>query len=303
MDLSIIIVNWNTRDLLAQCLQSITDYALTDESFAIETVVVDNASADDSIVIVQQRFPWVKLIENQENVGFARANNQAIRQSQGRFILLLNSDAQLVPGAVTTMIRFLDSNPKAGIASVPIASPDGNPQFCYGDFPNLYRDFRALFGLHRWDLSCWKTLDKPRQVDWVSGACLMARRKTLDHIGLLDESFFMFGEEVDLCYRAVKAGWQVFLIPSTPVLHVRAGSSGKTAERILRLYRGRLRYAEKHFGAIRSRLIWLMIMISTMGKLIYYEAADYLTSEFCSQRTLWHQVMDKIKTERLYENN
>jgi GT2 family glycosyltransferase len=282
---------------LAECLQSVTDYALNDESFTIETVVVDNASTDDSVTVVQQRFPWVKLIKNQENVGFASANNQAIRQSQGRYILLLNSDAQLVPGAVTNMIRFLESNPKAGIASVPIASPDGTPRFCFGNFPNLYRELRTLFGLHKWNLSCFDSMTLPRRVDWVSGACLMIRRNTLDAIGLLDESFFMFGEEVDLCYRAAQAGWENCLVPSSPVLHIGAGSTGgKTSPRILRLYRGKLQYAEKHLGRFQANLLSFMIRTSIYTKLITYTILSGIWSDYHSKRQLWWQILRSYQT-------
>jgi hypothetical protein len=291
MDLSIIIVNWNTKDLLAKCLDSIYQ---TVEGLAFEVLVVDNASTDGSAAMVRRRFPQVRLIENDENVGFARANNQAIRRARGRYVLLLNSDTEVVPGSIANMVTELETQPDVGITSVCLASPDGSPQFCYGSFPSLFAEFRSLFGLHRWDLSCWGKINAPREVDWVSGACLMARKAMLDEIGLLDEEFFMFGEEVDLCYRAKDAGWRICLVPSDPVVHVRAGSTGKTSKRLLRLYHGKLRYSRKHLGQVQTKLLLLMIQLSALGKLAFYGAFSLANPEYVPHRHLWTEVLAVI---------
>jgi GT2 family glycosyltransferase len=288
LDVSIVIVNWNTRDLLAQCLTSIERHP---PSGAYEVWIVDNASADGSQIMVREQFPWVHLIENRENVGFARANNQAIRHSQGRYVLLLNSDAQLARGVLSSMVAFLDADPAAGITGVCVASPDGDPQFCHGSFPSLYTEFRSLFGLHRWDLSCWDRLDAPLEVDWVSGACLMARKAMMDQIGLLDEGFFFFGEEVDLCYRAVHAGWKVFLVPSLPIIHVGAGSMGKSSERLLRLYRGKLYFAAKHMHRVHTKLLLAMIRVSTLGKFVLYSTLSFVEPDLAQRRCLWREVL------------
>lgn len=313
-DLSIIVVNWNTRGLLAECLESgvrcqvsgfseqrrenlTTDPSLLSPDpglLTTEIFVVDNASTDGSPEMVAKRFPWVRLIRNRENVGFARANNQAIALAQGRYVLLLNSDAQLTPGALEAMIGCLDADPQAGIAGVCQVYPDGRRQFCYGRFPTLWREARTLFGLHRWDLTPFDTLRAPRQVDWVSGACLMARRAMLDQIGLLDESFFMFGEEVDLCLRATQAGWKVLLVPAAPIIHAQAGSTGKTPERILRLYRGKLRYANKHLGATATKGLRLLMLVSAFGKRIGFGVASLVKPYLVPQWRLWAQVSGEI---------
>jgi hypothetical protein len=285
--LSIIIVNWNTRELLVQCLQSIDE---TVQDIEVEVFVVDNDSTDDSVEMVRKQFSQVHLIENDENIGFARANNQAIRRASGRYILLLNSDAQLVRGTASKMVNFLETHPEAGIAGVCLAFQDGSPQFCYGSFPNLYTEFRSLFGMHRWDLSLWDKLDEPHEVDWISGACLMARREMLNEIGLLDEDFFMFGEEVDLCYRATKAGWAVVLVPSNPVFHIRAGSTGKSSARILRLYRGKIHYFYKHYNIIALLVLMGMIFLSSTGKLLFYSMASMLIPSLKAQCRLWWNV-------------
>jgi GT2 family glycosyltransferase len=283
-DLSIIIVNWNTRELLAQCIQSIQDHV---GEIKTQILVVDNASMDGSPDMVRREFPQVELINNSQNVGFASANNQAIRRSRGQFILLLNSDAQLVAGAAKNMLRYMNEDPKIGITGVCLKSADGSPQFCYGSFPNLWRDFRSLFGMHRWDLSSWGAVTGPQDVDWVSGACLMARRAMLDEIGLLDENFFMFGEEVDLCYRAKQAGWRVCLVPSDPVLHFRAGSTGKTPERITRLYNGKIRYCQKHLGQLQMSLLKIMIRLSTLGKLALFGGLSTINCRYQQRKQLW----------------
>lgn len=288
IDLSLIVVNWNTRDLLAQCLQSIETHIQNGDGLKVETLVVDNASTDGSPDLVIERFPWVRLIENTENMGFARANNQAIRQSHGRYVLLLNSDAQLVPKAVQNMIRYSDADDTIGIVGVCLKSADGSPQFCYGSFPNLWRDFKSLFGMHRWDLSPCGKLEVPRDVDWISGACLMARKAMLDEIGLLDENFFMFGEEVDLCYRAHQDGWRVCLVPSDPVLHLRAGSTGKTPQRLLRLYNGKILYCQKHLGKLHTILLRTMIWFSTLGKLVLYSILTTVAGHnYQGHKQLW----------------
>ena len=177
--------------------------------------------------------------------------------------------------------------PRPAIAGVCQVYPDGRRQFCHGRFPTLWREARTLFGLHRWDLSPFDNLRQPRVVDWVSGACFMARRTMLDQIGVLDESFFMFGEEVDLCYRATKAGWKVCLVPSPPLIHVRAGSTGKTPERILRLYRGKLRYFQKHQGIVRSWLLLTLFRLTTVAKLIIYSILSTFRPAAAAQRRLW----------------
>lgn len=306
IDLSIIIVNWNTRELLADCLTSVADskskvagLPIQPSTFnlqpvTVETFVVDNASADGSAAMVRERYPWVHLILNTENIGFARANNQAIAASHGRYVLLLNSDAQLAPDAVAAMLCHLETDPRAGIAGVCQVYPDGRQQFCYGRFPTLWREARTLFGLHRWDLTPFDDLHQPRPVDWVSGACLMARRAMLNQIGLLDESFFMFGEEVDLCLRAVRAGWKVILVPSTPIVHAHAGSTGKTPERILRLYRGKLHYARKHWPFLNVTLLLTMIRISALAKLSVFGLLALGNPNLIDKRRLWHKVVTQV---------
>ncbi|MCU0507595.1 MAG: glycosyltransferase family 2 protein [Anaerolineae bacterium] len=296
-DLSIIIVNWNTAHLLSNCLSAIEQTVIAAGQISSETLVVDNGSTDGSPAMLRERHPWAHLIANRENVGFARANNQAIAVSRGRYALLLNSDAQLVPGAVEAMVACLDADPTAGISGVCQVFADGRPQFCYGRFPTFWREVRTLTGLHRWDLSPFDTLEQPRVVDWVSGACLMARRSMLDEIGLMDERFFMFGEEVDLCYRATRAGWKVLLTPSAPIIHIRAGSSGRTPERMMRLYRGKMQYARKHWSPASASLLLAAIRFSTFAKGCASELASALRGDPANDNRLWRKVANGVREE------
>ncbi len=262
VDLSIIIVNWNTRDLLAKCLESIA--AHPPES-AFEVLVVDNASDDGSAQMVRERFAWVHLIENQENVGFARANNQAIRQCQGQYILLLNSDTEVLPGALEELVAFMESHPRAGAAGARLLNSDGSLQpSCHPMLTpgrELWRLLflervraRATYPMHRWDDT------SPRQVEVIKGACLLLRREALNQIGLLDESYFMYTEEVDLCYRLARAGWELWWVPTAAVIHHGEASSSQIAQAMyIQLYRSKIQFYRKFGGDRRaSRFKWFL---------------------------------------------
>lgn len=264
IDLSILIVNWNTRALLTRCLQAVDKTIRADVRLSIETVVVDNGSTDGSVEYIQAEFPWVRLISNIHNLGFARANNQAIQASRGEFVLLLNSDAFLVGDAGQQMLLAMQAQPKAGIAGAALVFPDGNAQFSHGPLPSLRSEVLSLLGLDK------RLPPADFAAPWVktgavSGACLLARRAMLNEIGLLDEQFFMFSEEVDLCLRAHQAGWDIIHLPRVQVVHVGGGSTETSARRLGMLYRAKLQYFAKHLGP-GSRLalhlaMWLSIWI------------------------------------------
>lgn len=234
MDLSICIVNWNTRELLRQCLLSIYN-SVHDMDF--EVLVVDNASTDGSSEMVRREFPAARLFANDGNTGFAAGCNLAIKNSKGRNILLLNSDTVAIPGAMSTMAEFLDSHPEAGVVGCRLLNPDGTVQLSCRKFPSLswdyirttllskaYHHFKPLRSV----LNSLVHADSPagrRSVDWVSGACLMTRREVFDSVGLLDERFFMFCEEIDWCYRAKRSGWRIQYLPDAHVIHYGGGSS------------------------------------------------------------------------------
>lgn len=258
-DVSIIIVNWNTRDLLAGCLDSIER---TTDGLDLEIIVVDNASTDGSRAMVRQQFPHVHLIANQENVGFAKANNQAMGASKGRYALLFNSDALATPGSIQALVRLADAKPQAGIVGAQLLNPDGSFQASHTPFPTLWQEFLILTGLGRllrgrWYPSRGPEEDKgPQVVDYVGGACLLVRRQAVEEVGGLDEGYFMYAEEVDWCYRMKQAGWQVWYQPAAKVIHLGGGSSqNQRPQREADLYRSRVRFFRKHYG---DRAAWLL---------------------------------------------
>ncbi|MFQ5596281.1 MAG: glycosyltransferase family 2 protein [Anaerolineae bacterium] len=272
-DLSLIIVNWNTRDLLAQCLESIWQNVSTFERSNVETFVVDNASTDGSAQMVRERFPWVRLIENAENVGFARANNQAIRASSGRYVLLLNPDTEVRPSALERLVRFMEATPQAGGGGPRLLNPDGSLQPSCHPAPTLTRELWRLFHLDAlrpyalYPMAGWDP-ETPRPVEVIQGACLLLRRAALEQIGLLDEGYFIYSEEVDLCYRLRRAGWRLYWLPAARVVHYGGQSTQQVAaEMFLRLYRGKLLYFRKNHGRLAAQLYKLILLAAALARL------------------------------------
>lgn len=265
MDLSVIIVNWNTRDFLTQCLQSLENSVITQCDLHTEIFVVDNASTDGSPEMVRERFSQVHLIENERNLGFAFANNQAIRQSQGRYIALLNSDTEVYPGAFETMVEFMDKHSKAGGCGPLLLNTDGSLQPSCHPMLTPGREFWRLMLLdHIWrratyNQGCWDRLI-PHQVEVIKGACMLLRRKALDQVGLLDEQYFMYTEEMDLCYRLLLTDWQLWWVPQAEVTHYGEASSKQIAEEMyIQLYRSKAQFHRKFGGdRVESRFRCLL---------------------------------------------
>ncbi len=273
-DLSVVIVSWNTRELLAQCLASIvaSDSPRAD-GLSLEVVVVDNASADGSAQMVRQRFPAVRLLANTENVGFARANNQAIPCCSGRHVLLLNPDTVVAPGALTALVTFLDEHPRAGAAGARLINADASLCPSCQPAPSLPREFWRLFHLDdlwplsRYHMERWDTTT-PREVEVAGGACLMLRRETLDQVGLLDEDYFIYSEEVDLCYRLRRAGWQLWWVPQAIVTHYGGQSTRQVARAMfLRLYQGKVLYFRKNHGRGAAHLYKGLLLAAALTRL------------------------------------
>jgi len=258
IDLSIVIVNWNTRDLLAQCLQSVEENVRACQRMNVETFVVDNASTDDSVQMVRDRFPWVCLVENVENVGFARANNQALRRATGRHSLLLNSDAKVLPDAFDTLLRFMDEHPDAGGCGPRLLNADGTLQSSCYPMRTPGREFwRLMFLETLWRRASYPQekwgMQQPRRVEVIKGACLLLRRQALEQVGLLDERYFLYTEEMDLCYRLLQAGWQLWWVPQAAVKHYEGASSKQMAEAMyIQLYRSKVQFHRKFGGERRA---------------------------------------------------
>jgi hypothetical protein len=258
MDITIVIVNWNTEDLLAQCLYSLEENVLAAEDLNTETIIVDNSSTDGSSTMVRKRFPWVYLIENSENVGFARANNQVLRDACGRYVVLLNSDTLVHPDAFETMVEFMDTFPRAGGGGPRLLNEDGTLQPSCHPMLTPGREFwRLMFLDEIWHRATYKQADwdigKSRRVEVIKGACLMLRREALDEVGLLDERYFMYTEEMDLCYRLLQAGWELWWVPQAVVTHYGEASSRLVAEEMyIQLYRSKVQFHRKFGGNQRA---------------------------------------------------
>jgi GT2 family glycosyltransferase len=283
LDLTIIIVNWNTRELLRGCLESVFG---TVRGLPFEVWVIDNGSTDDSGAMVRAEFPQVRLIENNENLGFAKANNQALKDCSGRYALLLNSDAFLMEGAVEGLMAALVREARAGVAGARLEYPDGRGQRSHGNLPSPIGEMLSLVGLdkRRDQKMSGEGGERVQPVDTVDGACMMVSKELLDEIGLFDERFFMFSEEIDLCKRAQEAGWRVIYVPGARAVHVGGGSSGFTAGRVLRLYRAKLQYIEKHHGQWQANALSATMWLTSTLKSIIYLAWDGKRAAF------WREV-------------
>lgn len=279
--LSIVIVSWNTRDLLHRCLLTLAQSTSSGKGSPTEVLVVDNASSDGSTAMIQEQFPWVKLAANRENVGFARANNQAIRQCKGQYILLLNSDTEVLPGALERLVGFMDAHHLAGAVGARLLNADGSLQPSCHPMLTPWREFWRLtfldYFIHKatYGANTWK-VQTPQRVEVIKGACLLLRRQALDEVGLLDESYFMYTEEVDLCYRLARAGWQLWWVPAATVVHHGEASTRQVAQDMyLQLYRSKIQFYRKFGGKARAdhfkRLLylayWPRLAFATLGAL------------------------------------
>jgi N-acetylglucosaminyl-diphospho-decaprenol L-rhamnosyltransferase len=263
MKLSVIIVSYNTCQLLRQCLMSLVDNACSHE---VEIFVVDNDSRDDSVAMVRTDFPQVKLISNTRNMGFAAANNQAYKEFSGKYIVLLNPDAVVQPGALDNAVEFMETHPDIGICGGRLLNANGQLEPSARRFPNSFFKFLIISGLSDkfsssklFSRADYKYFDHHSaiEVDWVPGTFSLIRRAMLEEIGFFDERFYLYYEETDLCLRARRAGWKVYFFPGAEVVHV-GGACSKTrkdlqldlggAQLLKFRMRSELLYFRKNFG-------------------------------------------------------
>jgi len=268
MDLSCILVNWNTKDLILGALRSVVE---TVHGFVYEIIVVDNGSRDGSPAAVAEAFPQVRLIRNDTNHGFARAVNQALAQARGRYIMLLNSDARLMEGAVQALMAFMEENPDVGIAGGQLINADGSRQNSIAPFPSLATELlnkrllRTLFP-HRYP-GKERNYPRPINVDSLVGACIIVRRQAIAEVGNLDEGYFFFMEETDWCFRMKKQGWRISFVPGAHILHLQGSSvaRAKTEARI-EYYRSRYRFFAQWRGRTETILLQGGLILRLVGE-------------------------------------
>jgi len=264
-DVSIIIVNWNTKEFLLSCMKLVFEKG---QGISREIIVVDNGSRDGSANEIKRVFPSIHLIENEKNLGFARAVNQGLRMASGRYLLLLNPDTRVKHGAIKQLLSFMDFHFETGVAGAQLLNSDGSKQNSIANFPSLAtellnkRFLRWLFpkqfpGKER-------NYSEPVEVDSVIGACMMVRREALDQVGFLDEDYFLFLEETDWCYRMKRAGWKIYHVPQAEVYHFQGKSAEAERKRArVEYYRSRYHFFKKNKG----RLQWVILLVGLLIRL------------------------------------
>jgi GT2 family glycosyltransferase len=265
IEISVVVVGWNASHYLELCLDSL---AKAPPRRCMEVLVVDNASSDDSVEMVETKFPWVKLIKSQENLGFSKGNNVAIRQARGRYIALVNPDVIVFPGCLDALADFLDQNPKVGNVGPRVFNPDMSMQSTCRRFPTLWNNFCSSSGLSSkfknsrffaGEHMFYFPHDRTLAVDVIVGCFSFIRREAFDQVGLLDEDLFMYGDDVDWCRRARNAGWQVVFYPGGQAIHDRGKITAPYPVRFaVAQQRSVLYYWKKHhsiFGVLGIRSI------------------------------------------------
>jgi GT2 family glycosyltransferase len=281
-DVSVIVVNWNTRDALRACLASV---ARETNDVRHETFVVDNASADGSAEMARGEFPWATLIANAENRGFAAANNQALRRASGRYALLLNPDTTVLDGAIGKAVRIADADPTIGALGCQVLIREGEIQNTCFRFSSVFDQLLLATGLANWMPASWfgggpalRNWDRrsARDVDVVSGMFMLVRRESIERVGLMDEAYFVYAEEADWCFRMRRAGWRCVFTPQARIIHHDGG--GKSTSQIrarmyVQLQKSMLIFHRKNLG----RLSWLaaktIYVVADAARMAWFRAA------------------------------
>ncbi len=283
MDISLIIVNFNTRDLLKDCLSSVV-HSMEESHLSGEIIVVDNDSSDGSASMVEKQFPQVLLIKNMTNQGFARANNKGIKQAHGKYILLLNSDTILFKDTLKNMFDFMEKHKDAGVATCRVELANGNlDPACHRGFPTPWVSFTYFSGLEKLFSGSklfagyhqtYKDFSKPHEIDSCSGAFYLLRKEVVDDVGLLDEEYFMYGEDLDWSYRIKQKGWKIFYNPDTKIIHFKKRSGRYHPNKTIKnktteyFYSTMKLFYKKHFEKkypwIVTKFVYLVIQLKKL---------------------------------------
>ena len=269
VNMSIVLVCWNNKAYLDPCLKSLYD---ADLKSSFDVIVVDNGSTDGSQQMLAQKYPDVRLIQNAMNVGLGKASNQGIEATAGRYILLLNNDTLVNRPGLDLLVEFLDAHPEAGAAAGKLLNPDGTFQSGYAPFSTLLEEF--LIATHIGEI-LWPgypshgVSNEIKATGWLSSACLLLRRSALNKVGLLDERYFIYGDEADLQYRLNKAGWKVYYLPTSSIIHFGGRSMDRWKRRKM-VYRGKMLFYKKNYGFPRTLLLRILFFMMSMLKLLVW---------------------------------
>lgn len=286
MDISICIVNWNTKDLLYNCIDSIQKKT---SGVSYEIIVVDNNSDDCSAEMVKEHFPHCKLIASNKNNGFSRGNNLGIQEATGKYILFLNPDTVLATNALYGMFQFMESCPEVGAVGCKLLNPDGSVQFiCARTYPTLFNQFCYLMMINRLlpmsqmfstvEMSYWDHRDS-RDIDCLTGACIFARKIIIDDLKGFDEKFYMYAEEVDLCYRIKKAGWKLHFLASEGIYHLEGASSKQKPQKYFSTLAQRESnryFFLKHFGKMYAWMYTSIIFFGSFYRLLVIALSKFV---------------------------
>jgi GT2 family glycosyltransferase len=302
LDVSIIIVNWNTRDILRGCLWSVYEQT---QDISFEVIVVDNASSDDSSTMIKKEFPQVVFIENTENRGFAAANNQGMKIAKGRYVLLLNPDTIVLDGAIQKTTVFADQSPEAAVVGIRNDRPDGSlTKNCF-QFASVQNLIIYSLGLHRVfansrffgreRLSWWDHLTT-REVDVVAGCYMLVRRSAIDQVGMMDETYFMYGEEMDWCWRFQQAGWKILYYPDARIIHYGGMSAAQNpAGMRVEQQKSFLYFIEKRQGRMARHLARSLLVLSGLIRIGYW-GLGWLFSGSLTRANVARKLRDALTT-------
>lgn len=278
IDISISIVNFNTKEPLRRCLKSIRDNI---KGLNYEVIVVDNNSNDGSAEMVRDEFPSAQVIVNKENKGATVAKNQTFHQAQGKYVLILDSDIEILPGTIEEMVRYMEINSKIGILGPRVLFPNHQPQHsCNKSGPNLWSCFlnklvffaNLRYNFYRSKIGgeyIKKRYSKPEEFTWLGGMCLLVRDVVIQQIGGMDEIFFIYYDDTDFCLRAKNAGWKVFYLPSVSVIHHMSKGVGQFSNFLYpKIFESELHFFRKHYGKFQSNICALFIQMAMVLRML-----------------------------------
>lgn len=306
MDVSVIIVNWNTKELLSNCINSIQEKTA---GVSYEIIIVDNNSADGSAEMIKMEFPHCKLVASNKNNGFSRGNNLGIHEAIGRYIFFLNPDTILVTNALNGMFKLMESNQSVGAVGCKLLNRDGSIQFiCARTFPTLFNQFSYYMMFNRLfpkskrftnvELGYWDHKES-MEIDCLSGACIFAKKSIIDKIEGFDDSFFMYAEDVDLCYRIKQEGWKLYYLASEEIYHLGGASSKKQSHRYfsaIAMRESNYLLFNKHYGKTSSQIYKVIIFVGSLFRLIIIVASIF------DLRNGWMKMSDKKTALLKYAN-